>query len=143
MIFWSHLTTCQVNYHRVSKWHKLSETCLRGVQEHRDDILVPVQGGGLQVTYKSNMGLHKMLTECILVGDGVDTKTIRKIWSGHFVEFAELISLDEPGIYDVTYTENNGNKQMQLAHRPTKDITNYQGYMTSLTRKIMVTSKCS
>lgn len=45
------------------------------------------------------------------------------------MEFAELISLDEPAVYDITYTESDGNKQMSLEYRPQKEITCYDEWI--------------
>ncbi len=103
---------------------------INGVQQNKmGEVLVPVQSDGMQVTLRSNAELRKMLTECMLVGEGVEEKMIRKIWSGQFIEFMELLQPEDAGVYDVTYNQEDGNKQMALSHRPKKEITNYDNWL--------------
>ncbi len=100
-----------------------------GVPDVSPEELVPVAADGLQVVMKSQVELQKMLTECMLVGEGVEERMIKKIWSGQFVEFPELLNGEEGGIYDVTYTQDESAKQMSLTQRPKKEITTYDEWL--------------
>ena len=107
----------------------LEQLQIGGIQEHEGEVLVPVAADGMKITMKTNIELQKMLTDCMLVGEGLDAKMVKRIWSGQFVEFYKLIHADEAGIYDVTYSNEDGNKQMSLTHRPKKDIQSYDEWL--------------
>ena len=106
----------------------IAQIQMQGVPDSPEEM-VPVAADGLQVVMKSQVELQKMLTECMLVGAGVEERMIKKIWSGQFVDFPELLHNDQPGVYDVTYTQDEGSKQMSLTQRPKKEITCYEDWL--------------
>ena len=61
----------------------------------------------------------------MLVGDWVDEKMIKTIWSWQFIEFYELLNAEDVGVYDV-YKNEDGKKTMALNNRPKEDVATFE-----------------